>query len=74
MSNSTEVGVIIFYVGTHSTVIIDVSDTRVALFLSFQVLVWDTLARINEKIFKKVSVVFENVKFLRATVIPAQGG
>ena len=36
-------------------------------------MVWETLALMKGQIYQEVSIVFENVKFLRATHIPKQG-
>lgn len=34
-------------------------------------LVWETVAMMNERLIQDTPIVFENVKFLRATTIPA---
>ena len=36
-------------------------------------LIWETVGMMRGELFSEVSIVFENVKFLRATTIPKEG-
>lgn len=39
----------------------------------YLILVWETISLLEGKLYDEVPVVFENIKFERATTIPADG-
>ena len=39
----------------------------------YLIMVWETISFLQGKLFDEISVVFENVKFERATTVPASG-